>query len=260
MALIHQGPHGNLGPRQGGPTTKSLNTGISQQGPTGNVANGINFGAATGVNYYYSATAGGILMKLNPSPIPILTTTTTPWIITSVPPVTFGPVPTFDASGVTPPTTAAGSQAGGTVPSGTYYVATTFVSPLGESLPSPTVAVTVTGPQEIVITAVPNDPRVIITLELTVPRLEDWHVTRYAVLLSNAAFFSGATFVGTQPAVFVYVDSLSLINLLDSSPIGAQNSANADIMFRPGQLLICQWLYATPGTVGTFSVFGSKIS
>lgn len=163
------------------------------------------------------------------------------------------PPPVTDLTGISPPPapTISGVGSGGSLAAGTYGVAVTYVALFaggGESLPSPTVFVTVPagGLFTMAVAAPTAGPA---KVELSVPRLEDWHVTRYAILVTGSI---------TVPSCRVYIDSVAPNNLLDATDLGAQNSANADLYLRPGQVMIAQWFYTDFGAQVTLSVFGEK--
>lgn len=126
-----------------------------------------------------------------------------------------------------------------------------YVSPMGVSGPSPSATITIAAGQDIQVGPIAAPATNFVQVTLSVPRLEDWHVTRYAVLMSSQV---------SMPSVYLYIDSVTPINLLDTSALGAQNSANADLYLRPGQILICQWTAADIGATAVLSVFGEKTS
>lgn len=162
--------------------------------------------------------------------------------------------PGADTSGFGNPLTAptlTASGSGSTLLAGTYQLVYTYVSALGESAASPATSITITAGQLINLGAIAQPPTTVATLEILVPRLEEWHVTRYAVLTSTAT---------SRPAVELYIDTLAPVNLLDSSAIGDRNSGNADLTMRPGQRFICRWLAVDTGAMCTLSVYGSKAS
>lgn len=226
-------------------TTKSLNTGV-----TGTIT------AATilGVNFY--ATLAGQLYPfylLNSTPI----TTTGFFAFANV----------FNTSPTAPPTNTAGIQSPSVAPvvqvgpsssgppAGTYMIGYTFVTHLGETALSPLSSLTLDGAHDLEVqngTAGGTKANSgFVTVELVVPNLEDWHVTRYAIYCPS---------VNSVPTCNLYIDTQAITSLLDTTTLGAQNSANADIYLRPGQRMIAQWLQADTGTQATLSVYGEKTS
>lgn len=168
----------------------------------------------------------------------------------------FGNAPTSNTAGIASPTTAptATPDLGGTMPVGTYQVAYTFVTPLGETGLSPATTVTLTsGHQQISAFSPYTFPfqatTGYTTVQIEVPRLENWHVTRYAVLAGSPV---------STPSAFIYIDSVTPVNLLDSTALGGQNSGNADLYLRPGQIIFCRWTAADAGALVTLSIFGEK--
>lgn len=81
--------------------------------------------------------------------------------------------------------------------------------------------------------------------------LEQWHVTRTAVVVSTAVL---------EPTAKTYVGSVSEQNLLSGTYSGALDSSDEDQWLQNGQPLICVWAGGDVGATATFSVFGDKVS
>jgi hypothetical protein len=179
--------------------------------------------------------------------------------VTQVPIPAFGQAPATNTAGIPSPTVAIFAQtipAGGPpLPAGTYQLAYTFLTNLGQTTHSPPTAITVDGTEWIQVNNGDTTPFTAATagatVELIVPNLEDWHVTRYAVFVSTSVHV---------PSINLYIDTQSITSLLDTSALGAQNSANADLYLRPGQRMIAVWVGADPFAQCTLSVYGEKTS
>lgn len=229
----------------GGPTTKPLNEGVS------GVVNAATIIAikvySTAVNsmgpYYLLGTltssAGGIF----PDP--------------GLPPG-IGTQPGTNTAGIQAPTVAPSIGAVASTPAwpaGTYQIAYSLVTAIGESTLSPSSAYVASGTTELQFnngTAIPSSANTgYLTLTLQVPRLEDWVVSRYAILVSSN---------NVEPACTIYIDSVSAVGLLDSTNQGSRNSANSDIWLTGGHEFIVQFTSADPGAHATFSVYGTKTS
>lgn len=222
-----------------GSSTKSLNAGVTGVAPSSPPAASYNVYISTDATNYHRQNA-----------LPILVGT----------PHTFN---AYNAAGAAPPTSNTAmirppastsvdtTSTAGTFPAGTFYVTSTYVTAIGETtITTPPVAVITDGAHAL-ITTVAAPVTAFITLELAVPRLEDWHVTRYAIQVSSNT---------SEPFCDIYVDSVALNNILDTTNLGSRNSANADLYFRPGQILIAQWSLLDLSAIATFSVFGEKTS
>ena len=212
-----------------------------------------------GYNAYLTTPGGTVLYQQNVTPIPLANAE----IFSGPVLTTLGQAPTNGLAGVAPPEVAPPLTTGGSgsaLAAGTYMVAIAWVTPRGTSQISPLATATITTGQFIEIQPAPGAyPAYVFgslltgfaTATLIVPHLEDWHVTRYAIYVSSSKFIPSAT---------VYVDSVGNINILDTTALGAQNSANGDLYLRPGQNLICVWTGADSGAQCTLSVFGEKTS
>jgi hypothetical protein len=86
---------------------------------------------------------------------------------------------------------------------------------------------------------------------LTPTGLEQWHVTRMAVVVSTAVL---------EPTAKVYVGSVSEANLLSGTYSGALDSSNEDQTLQAGQPLVCVWAGGDANATATFSVFGEVTS
>jgi len=243
----------------GKPTTKPLNVGLTGGPGPNTIVGSVSVGAVTGANFYYSAIGlPGTYVKINPAPQAF----NSQFRVLAVPPSpTYGPGPTSNTAGISPPSSTFASEVvsiGGTVPPGTYFVATTYVSALGETnLVPATVTVDSSNNSFVFNAVVPNNTAAnygfttYATVEIDVPRLESWHVTRYAILASSNT---------SEPTCDMFVDTISLFNLLDATTLGSRNSANADLYLRPGQRLFARWTFLDVGANVTLSVFGEKTS
>lgn len=205
-----------------------------------------------GVNVYITAVNSSAPLYLQPGgPVGYGNTT-----YTTVTTGTAQP-PTTNLATVQPPNAAPGvtAVAGAGPTAGTYDVAYTIVTSKGETTISPATTITVNGAQSIQffsgIHAGGTAPTGQAIVTVMVPRLEDWHVTRYAVFTTTSV---------SEPTVELYVDTISLVSLLDSSDLGGRNSGNADIYLRPGQSLIAVWTGADLSSTATLCVFGEKTS
>ena len=86
------------------------------------------------------------------------------------------------------------------------------------------------------------------------PAVERWHVTRYAVVTNQS------TTTTPIPLCKLYVNSVSDANLYDGTYTGNQDSGDADLWLEKGQQLIAQWTGGVPASVGTLSIFGTRVS
>lgn len=235
---------------RGQKTVKTLNTGASVTLPI----------VTQILGYVVYVTQAGALTLYNQTSTPIPVGNAD---LVGGPILTTNPAPTDGLAGVAapevaPPVTHGGSGSG--LAAGTYQVAIAWVTRMGVSPLSPTATVTILTGEFIEIQPAPATiPAYAFgslstgfgTAILTVPNLEDWTITRYAVFVTTTK---------ATPAVSVYVDSVSPIFLLDTTALGGQNSANADVGLRPGQQLIAVWTGADLGATCTLSVYGTKLS
>lgn len=87
------------------------------------------------------------------------------------------------------------------------------------------------------------------TVEVPVPRLESWYVTRVAVLASSNVL---------EPVAKIYVDTVTDLNFLAGTYTGSNDSSDEMLHLRPGQKLIATWSGADAGAAVTLSIFGQK--
>lgn len=222
------------------PSTKPLNAGVTGTAPV--LLTGVTWNA-------YVSTDGITFHKQNATPMPI---------------AGFVNFNTYNAGGAAPPPTDTARISppvqplgfgfvgpAGTFPAGTYYVSATYVTALGETTLGAVVgSVVMDGAHALAVTVGTPDTS-FVDVELHVPRLEDWHITRYAIQTSSAV---------SQPYCDIYIDSVSLVNILDTTTLGARNSANSDLYLRPGQVIIARWSFIDANATATLSVFGEKTS
>jgi hypothetical protein len=88
-------------------------------------------------------------------------------------------------------------------------------------------------------------------VDLLVPKLQSWHVTRIAVLASSNT---------SEPTAKVYVDAESPANFLAGTYTGSNDSSDEDLWLMPGQHLICRWTGGDAAASCTLSVFGQVSS
>jgi hypothetical protein len=87
------------------------------------------------------------------------------------------------------------------------------------------------------------------TVDLQVPTLQTWRVTKLAVRVSSNTL---------EPTAIVYVDSAAPGNILGSTYTGSGDSSNEDQVLMPGQRLLCAWTGGDVGAQATLSVFGTQ--
>lgn len=221
------------------PSTKSLNTGVTGAAPSTPPAASYNV---------YISTDGITYHKQNATPIPVGSS-----FAFEAYNATGATPPTTNTARILPPTSMSVDTTSfvGTFPAGTHFVTATYVTSSGETTPLTPPVTAVSDGAHGLVTDVIAGATTFVQLELAVPRLEDWHVTRYAIQVSSNI---------SEPACEIYVDSVSLNNLLDTTSLGSRNSANGDLYFRPGQVLIARWNFIDLAATATFSVFGEKTS
>lgn len=89
------------------------------------------------------------------------------------------------------------------------------------------------------------------TVDISVPGLETWRVTKIALSTTTNVL---------EPIAFVYVDTAAPGNLLGGTYTGSNDSSNEDQTLMPGQHLVCTWSGGDVGAVATLSVFGTRTS
>lgn len=225
-----------------GPNTTTLNDGVTGSAPATSTATGFNL-------FVSQVNSPGVLYLQAHSTFPA-------FVSISAIGTGAGTAPTVStAPNALPPSSAPpvnNVTGAGTLTAGTYYAAYSYTTSTGQTLISPIAAVVVPANGRSIEFGPFTDPmQTYLALYLNVPRLEQWHVTRYAIHVSSAT---------STPVCNVYVDSTAVTSLLDTTTLGAQNSANADVVFRPGQILIAEWIGLDPNATATFSVYGDKVS
>lgn len=88
-------------------------------------------------------------------------------------------------------------------------------------------------------------------VDLLVPTLQTWDITRIGVLVSSNT---------KEPVAKVYVDSESPGNFLAGTYTGSNDSSDESQRLMPGQHLLCRWTGGDSGATATLSVFGSVTS
>lgn len=88
-------------------------------------------------------------------------------------------------------------------------------------------------------------------VDILVPTLQTWTVTRLGVLTSSNT---------SEPTAKVYVDSEGPGNFLAGTYTGSNDSSDENQILMPGQHLLCRWTGGDSGAVATLSVFGMVTS
>lgn len=88
-------------------------------------------------------------------------------------------------------------------------------------------------------------------VDIQVPTLQTWNVTRLGVLTTSNT---------SEPTAKVYVDSEGPGNFLSGTYTGSNDSSDEQQMLMPGQHLLCRWTGGDPTAQATLSVFGQVTS
>jgi len=88
-------------------------------------------------------------------------------------------------------------------------------------------------------------------VDIQVPTLQTWNVTRLGVLVSSNT---------NEPTAKVYIDSEGPGNFLAGTYTGSNDSSDENQTLMPGQHLLCRWTGGDHGAVATLSVFGMVTS
>jgi hypothetical protein len=88
-------------------------------------------------------------------------------------------------------------------------------------------------------------------VDILVPTLQTWDITRIGVLVSSNT---------REPTAKVYVDSEGPGNFLAGTYTGSNDSSDENQRLMPGQHLLCRWTGGDAGAQATMSVFGTVTS
>lgn len=90
------------------------------------------------------------------------------------------------------------------------------------------------------------------SVALVPPGTERWHITRYAIVTNQSASST------TVPVCSIYTESISDLNLVDSTFTGNRDSGDCDIWLEKGQPIIAEWVDGVNGSIATLSLFGER--
>lgn len=88
-------------------------------------------------------------------------------------------------------------------------------------------------------------------VDLAVPTLQTWRITKVAVYVSSAV---------SEPQALVYVDTEAPGSLLAGTYSGSNDSSNENQLLMPGQRLLCRWTGGDSAATATLSIFGEVTS